>query len=385
LKFLGETAELVAPPVGDFIGIAGALIAVLNCLIAPLNRRHAPLNPLAHRLLKKPRTFNPHHMPITGPASYLPTVELFLNHWQQVNTALDSAGPLVLAGGRTHDALSAQRDELEAARDAVTDAGVERSLARGALVAQVTALQARLVEFNERVRADLPGSPFAHALPTAFSVGDAEGSVRDGLRQVSTLWRKVNAIASPPAGVQLPLTLHGGYTLARFDADRDDLRAAYRALSDVEVEGRLAWGARNALQDEIYDALKCYRMKVPTAVRDRQALIESLPALTPAPGRTPAAVRVQVAWDATLGKARVTWEASTDPDLRYYELRGVPGDDYATDDEAVLAVVAPTAPREALEDFALTAPGLTAGFKVYVVLQTGNEKGSDAVYVTRPA
>ena len=27
---------------------------------------------------------------------------------------------------------------------------------------------------------------------------------------------------------------------------------------------------------------------------------------------------------------------------------------------------------------------LTAGFKVYVILHTGNEKGSEAVYVTRP-
>ena len=40
--------------------------------------------------------------------------------------------------------------------------------------------------------------------------------------------------------------------------------------------------------------------------------------------------------------------------------------------------------REFLTDFSLTAPGLTAGFKVYVILDTGNERGSEAVFLTRP-
>ena len=42
-------------------------------------------------------------------------------------------------------------------------------------------------------------------------------------------------------------------------------------------------------------------------------------------------------------------------------------------------------PRELFTPFALGAPGLTAGFKVYVILTTGNERGSDAKFVTRPA
>jgi hypothetical protein len=42
------------------------------------------------------------------------------------------------------------------------------------------------------------------------------------------------------------------------------------------------------------------------------------------------------------------------------------------------------AAREFSTDFALGTPGVVAGFKVYVVLTTGNEKGSEPVYVTRP-
>ena len=33
---------------------------------------------------------------------------------------------------------------------------------------------------------------------------------------------------------------------------------------------------------------------------------------------------------------------------------------------------------------ALSLPGLTVGFKVYVVLTMGNERGSAPVYLTRP-
>ena len=61
-------------------------------------------------------------------------------------------------------------------------------------------------------------------------------------------------------------------------------------------------------------------------------------------------------------------------------MRGVPGDDYQTEDEEVLATVLAGAARELASDFAL----VTAGFKVYVILKSGHDKGSEAVFVTRP-
>ena len=35
-------------------------------------------------------------MPISGASSFIPTLNDFLPHWEQVNTALGGAGPLVL-------------------------------------------------------------------------------------------------------------------------------------------------------------------------------------------------------------------------------------------------------------------------------------------------
>ena len=273
---------------------------------------------------------------------------------------------------------------LEGARDVVTDAAVERALARGDLNKKVAALQARQVEFNGRVRADLPKSIYAQALPAVFSIGDTEGAVRDGLRQIATLWVKVNAINPIPPGLEVPLKLREDFTLDFFNAAREVLRTAYKVLSDADVELRLARGKRNQLQGQIYEIMKNYRAKVPTALPVGHPLIETLPALSPPEGRTPDPVVAHAEWDAASGKAKVTWAASTEAELKHYEVRGNPGETYVPGDETLVATVAPNAPREVLTEFSLGTPGLVAGFKVYVVLKTDREKGSKAVFVTRP-
>jgi hypothetical protein len=324
-------------------------------------------------------------MPITGPSSYPPTINTFVTHWTEVNSALGAGNELTLAEGITLADLTAHGEELVELRDGVTDAGVDRSLARELLNNQITALQARLVEFNEKVRADMPGSAYERILPVAFAVGDAEGTVRDTLRQMRTLWGKINAISPVPTGLTLPMVLRGGYTQAMLGTDLDSLRQAYTALTTADQALKLARELRNDKQDVIYPILKNYRLKVPTKFPEGDALVDSLPALTPASGSTPAAVTAHGAWDAASTQAKITWNASTDAALEHYEVRGVPGDSYTTDDEVVLATVEPSAAREFVTDFALGTPGLTAGFKVYVVSNTGNEKGSEAVYVTRPA
>ncbi len=57
---------------------------------------------------------------------------------------------------------------------------------------------------------------------------------------------------------------------------------------------------------------------------------------------------------------------------------------YETDAESVVASVAPGAARSVSTEQGLGAPGATALYRVYVVLKTGNEKGSETVSITRP-
>lgn len=322
-------------------------------------------------------------MPISGPSSYPPTVDDFLEHWDEVNAAL-GASELVLSNGQTRGDLLNLRTALEDARDAVTDLTVDRPVARGALDLLIADLQARTVEFNERVRADLPGNALVNGLINAFKIGDPEDVVRDTLRKVSRLWVKINALPPGIPGLDLPLVMQDGRTLADLDGARAALRLAYVALSDTDVDLRVARGRRNNLQDEIYPILKDYRRKVPTKFPAGHAFVESLPALTPAPGSTPDAVAAEAVWVPASTQAKITWAASTEASLDHYEVRGVAGDSYLADDEVVLASVGKGAAREFLTPFALGTPGVTAGFKVYVVLDTGNERGSEPVYVTRP-
>ncbi len=65
-------------------------------------------------------------------------------------------------------------------------------------------------------------------------------------------------------------------------------------------------------------------------------------------------------------------------------MRYVPGARYDSDDESVVATVGPDEPREMWTGTGLGRPGAQASYKVYVLLTTGNERGSDAVVVSRP-
>lgn len=323
-------------------------------------------------------------MPITGPSSFLPTMDLFLAHWSQVNATLGGAGPLVLTGGTDRVALLTARSVLEAARDAVTDGLTDRGLKRSALNALVLDLHDRLVEFNERVRSDLPGSEFEQNLPAVFAIGDGQDAVRTALRVASLLWARIDAMGSPPAGVVLPLELRGGYEVADLNTQRNILRDYYTALQAADLDLVLARSRRNAEQDVIYAILKNYRLKVGATFAPGDALVLTLPALTPPEGHTPVGVEMTAVWDGVSSKAKITWDASTDPDLAEYQVAGEPGESYDSDDEVRLGTVPAGGTREFFSDFALGSAGLTSGFKVYTVLEDGREKGSEAAYVTRP-
>ena len=322
-------------------------------------------------------------MPITGTTSYPSVINSFLQHWEDASGQLAPA-VLTIVGGKTRADLDTERGTLEGRRDAVTDSQIERGLQRALLNGRIAGLQARVVEFNERVRADLPGSAYARVLPDAFAIGDGEQAVRDCLRAILKVWDLINTMPVPPAGIALPLILRESYPVADFDAQRVELRTAYKELADLDVQLNFYRARRNEQQDLIYEMLKNYRLKVAASFAPAHPIVATLPALTPPDGHTPAPVAAQAVWDVPGTQAKVTWEASADPDLVSYQIRGVPGDEYDSNDEVLVATVDPADPREVLTDFALNTPGITAGFKVYVVLDTGREAGSVARFVTRP-
>jgi hypothetical protein len=81
--------------------------------------------------------------------------------------------------------------------------------------------------------------------------------------------------------------------------------------------------------------------------------------------------------------AQVTWTPRTNPNPDRYSILTAPGPTYRATAESVVGTVA-AGTEEFSTNEGLAAPGATALYKVYVVLTTLNERGSNTVSVTRP-
>lgn len=316
-------------------------------------------------------------MPISGPSSYLPTTDQFIAHWTAANAAL--LAPVTLRGGVAVADLTALREQLATERTALTQQLNEREFARGDIYTQARALVNRLEQFNGRIRVlYAEGTRFVNALPKAPDYRASQERVITPLDDVAGIWEQVDNSGDP-------VILSGNYGYDVFLDDLTALKTSYQAYQTALINERMARGVRNETQEQIYPILKQYREAIPTFFPEGSSIIETLPRLTPLPGSTPDPVNASAVWDEAEAKARITWEASDNSNLQEYEVRYTPGEEYDEDDETVVATILPSDPRELLTDAGLTQPGAFSTFKVYVLLTTGNERGSATMVVERPA
>jgi hypothetical protein len=325
-------------------------------------------------------------MPITGSASYLPTMNEFLAHWTQANAALPPTKPFIVnvAGtGTTKAQFETRKTGLEAQQAGVQDDLNAVEIARGELLAQKELLLGLLNEFNQYIEGYYAATPFASARPKAPGLGDGQERFLTPLRDMASLWTRVNATAAPP-GVDLPLTPSNGFGQQDFQEQVEVLQAAYDTLANREQTLLLTRTVRDRLETEAYAIMKSYRQGAPARLAGFPDLVATIPKLSPEPGHTPEPVAASAVFQAP-DQAKVVYDASADPELDYYELRGNAGPEFRSGDAVVVATNLPEAPREFVTDFGLTQPGAKASFSVYVVLTTGNEKGSAPMTVERPA
>ena len=138
------------------------------------------------------------------------------------------------------------------------------------------------------------------------------------------------------------------------------------------------------IQVRAYGAMLAYRESAENKYALHPEMIESLPRLSPLPGHTPERVNASAVFEAP-NQSKVVYDASEDSLLERYELRGNAGEEYSDEDAIVLATHEPGDPREFVTSFGLNQPGAQVALKVYVILTTGNEAGSAALSVQRPA
>jgi hypothetical protein len=309
----------------------------------------------------------------------VPVTEEFLGHWASVDTALGVGNEIVLPGGVNRAGLQTKLNALVAKQADVQARLNAEEVARGDVELKRQALLLRANQFNDKIRALFPGSKWVRALPNVPTINEAQSKFVQPLDDIGNLWALINADPATPA----PVSLLGGYLVAAFLADVTALKTSSTTLNIARSNTKIGIEERNDLQDSIYENLKNYRQVMPTFFASADALVASLPRLTPEPGSTPAAVTINVVWDAVLLKAKITWTASTAADLLQYEIRFCAGAIYNTDTENVIGNVSPTDPREFFTDAGLAATGNIASFKVYVITTTGNEKGSNDLAVAR--
>ncbi len=329
-------------------------------------------------------------MPITGPASYVPTINQFLSHWLACNTTLPPATPFLVRLPQanltvTRAQFLAIGESLQAQQGVVQSCLTDQQIARGAINIQKNKLLARFNEFTTRLDAYYGNTDFYAARPLAPSITDGQENFSRPMGAAMQLWEKLNA-GPAPAGMTLPLVLMpGGMAVGEFASAVAALQTAYTHEQDKGLNVTIARARRNRIQAEAYEIMKAYRETLPgSTVAQFPELVETMPRLTPLPGHTPVAVNASAVFEAP-NVSKVVYDASPDAMLHSYELRGNVGTDYSDEDAVVIATNAPGAAREFVTPFGLNQPGAQVAFKVYVILTTGNESGSGAMFVQRPA
>ncbi len=318
------------------------------------------------------------------PVNYLLTVAASIDvHWGNVNAAL-GASPLLLRGGYARAAFTADRTALQTAQNLVINLKQQQDQRIGALETAKKALLPRINQFRKLVTAPLTNTGYDHDIPTTPTIRAAEQKFLAPFEFLRTRWTDINAATIP--GFTGPLKLAGGYLAATFATDLAALKTAYDNLRSTNIALSQQIGARDALLTPFRGRLVEYREMVQGTFAPPNSLLQSLPRITPAAGSTPKAVQLSVVYTVATNTANFSWTLSDNAAFDHYSLRICMGDKWDEDLMESFAEIqdATTLSYNAALATILNQPGAGLAAKIFVVTNTENEKGSNAVKVKRP-
>lgn len=322
-------------------------------------------------------------MPLNGIGSYVPMMDEFSAHWEAVNTELGGtpATDMMLQGAYTRAMFLTHRADLDTAITRLVDLENAREIGVADRDQKKTVVIGRINQFRGMLRGLLPNTIYAPAAPLVPGISTAESKFLAPLDDMASLWGRINADATIP-GFTPPL-LMGTVTRAAFEAELAAVRAAYAAVNEAEVDLDISRKRRDALLPTARERMVQYRELVPALLGPDHPLSLSLPVITPNPGSTPDPVTLNGVWTDPPGYAALSFSESSDPNLDYYQLWVCSGSVWnaAT---ATLVATLPIGQTSTTTLAGLENPGDTASYKVFTVLTTGNEAGSNVVTITRP-
>ena len=322
-------------------------------------------------------------MAISDLGSYVPTMNEFAAHWEDVNTQLGGAAAtdLKLQGNYTLAMFLADRAAIDSAITGLVGLENTREIAGQNRDTAKQGLVGRMNQFRAILRALLPGSSYLGAAPLVPPFSSAESKFLTAFDDMANLWLKINADTT--IGGFTPPLLIGAYTVALFQTDLAAMRTSFGAVTTSENDERIAREQRDALLPLARERIVQYRLMVEGLLGPTHPLTLSLPDLTPPPGSTPASVTLSGAWNAAVGQAVCNWTASAATTLSEYQLRMSPGATYDAANATVIGNI-PAGTTTFSTAAGLAAAGDVASFKLFVMLTTGNESGSNTLTITRP-
>jgi len=243
-------------------------------------------------------------------------------------------------------------------------------------------LRARVMEFRDRVKLDLKGTGYERGLPDTPHPTASEQKLLKAADDTASLWTRIDA-ETAIGGFTPPLLMRGNYTLAAFIADLATMRTYFGDVRQAENDARLARKNRDVLLDPLRERMVQYRAVIEVEYGVGHPFVQSLPDVYDSAGSTPDAVTASGQWDEMSMQAMLTWTPSTNPNLVEYEVRMTPAATYDSNNASTIGNLTPGFEQfETMEG--LANPGDVASYKVYVLLSTGNEAGSNTVTITRP-
>jgi hypothetical protein len=317
-------------------------------------------------------------MPFSGPGTYLETIDEFIGHWSAVNAEL-SPGAMTLPGGYTLANLQTGRDDLSTEMTELEDVVNAMEGLRTQRDNQEVPIHTDMKQIAAFVRGPLMDSDYVGEIPALPQFESDAHKWRTSMDDFASLWLRINT--TPPAGFTPPMVLPNTTTQAQFQTKVTAHSTTLENYRLADGEYRRKIDRRDRFYLDIREQLEKYRATVEGMFEETDPLVTSIPRLVPLPGHTPDAVVLSGIWNGN--KAELSWTESTDSDLDHYAVRRSPSNPYSVATESHVAnVPIGTETLETLEG--LEDPGSIMRYKVYVVLTTGNERGSNAVEIENP-
>ncbi|MEK6263135.1 MAG: hypothetical protein AABP62_31540, partial [Planctomycetota bacterium] len=242
-------------------------------------------------------------------------------------------------------------------------------------------LRQKFSQFRAMLRALLPKSKYALAAPTLPGFGADESKFLGPFDDAASLWLRINADTTIP-GFTPPLVI-GSLTQALFAAAVAEMRTAYGQVRAADNDVNLARKERKSLLDPAKERMIQYCSAVEGLFGPDHPLTQALPRLFEGPGSTPEPMVLTGVWNPVTQKAEFSWTGPSNPNLDHFQMRVSIGSSW----DAATATVVGNIPAgsttfgttEGLEN-----PGNEISCKLFVILATGNEAGSNTVTIARP-